>query len=153
MKIAIYVRISKRGDQTTDNQELILVEYAKRMNYSYEVFREEESTRKTRPIKQDLLNKLRHREYDGLLILKLDRWGRSLQELIGDFKELMDKNIIVISIRDNIDLSTSGGRLQFQIFGAFAEYEREIIRERTLDGLARARAEGKKLGRPKKVIT
>lgn len=148
MKIAIYVRISKRNDQTTENQELILVEYAKRMNYDYDVYREEESTRKTRPIKQSLLNKLRHKEYDGLLILKLDRWGRSLQELICDFQEMQSKGIIIISFRDNIDLSTPGGRMQFQIFGAFCEYEREIIRERTLDGLERAKSQGKKLGRP-----
>jgi len=152
MKIAIYVRVSKRNDQTTENQELILVEYAKRMNFEYEIFREEESTRKTRPIKQNLLNRLRQKEFDGLLILKLDRWGRSLQELVMDFTELQEKKVFLISLRDNLDLSTASGMLQFHIFSAFAQYERSIIRERTLDGLERAKAQGKKLGRPYKIL-
>lgn len=148
MKVVIYVRISKRKDQTTENQELILVEYAKRMNYEYEIFREEESTRKTRPIKQKVLNMLRHKEYDGLLILKLDRWGRSLQELVMDMNELREKGVALISVRDNIDLTTSSGRMMFGMIAVIAEYERDIIHDRTMDGLERAKSQGKKLGRP-----
>lgn len=139
MKIAIYVRISKRNNQTTENQELILVEYANKMGYTYDIYREEESTRKTRPIKYALMQKLRNKEYDGVLILKLDRFARSIQELIMDVKELTDKGIKFESLRDSIDLSTATGRLQFHILCSFAEFERDLIRERTLDGLERVR--------------
>lgn len=147
MRVVVYCRVSTR-DQHPENQLIQLEEYAKRHNYGYEVFQEKESTRKTRPVKQELMNRLRRKEYDGVLVLKLDRWARSLTELVMDVKELTDKGIAFISVRDNIDLSTASGRLQFHIFSAFAEFEREIIRERTLDGLCMARTNGKKLGRP-----
>jgi len=147
MKIAIYIRVSKR-DMHPENQLICLEEYAKRNNYDYKVFEERESTRKTRPVKADLLNRLRQKEFDGVLILKLDRWARSLPELALEVTELHEKGIAFISLRDNLDLSSATGKLQFHILSAFAEFERALIKERTLDGLARARAEGKKLGRP-----
>jgi len=147
MKIALYCRVSTR-DQHPENQRPQLEEYAKRMNYDYEVFEEKESTRKTRPVKQDLLNRLRQKEFDGVLVLKLDRWARSLKELIMDMEELENKGATFMSLRDNIDLSTASGKLQFHILSAFAEFERSIIRERTLDGLENARKNGKRLGRP-----
>lgn len=148
MKIALYVRISKRKVQTTENQTLILKKHAERMGWEYTLFKEEESTRKTRPVKAMLLFRLRNGDFDGVCVLKLDRWARSLPELIMEVRELYDKNITFISLRDNIDLSTATGKLQFHVLSAFAEFERDIIRERTLDGLARAKAQGKHLGRP-----
>lgn len=148
MKVGIYCRVSTR-DQHPENQRPQLVEYVERHGYEYEIFEETESTRKTRPIKQELMNRLRQKEFDGVIVLKLDRWARSLQELIGDVKELTDKGISFISIRDNIDLSTATGKLQFHILSALAEFERELIRERTFDGLARTKANGTKLGRRK----
>ncbi len=148
MKVALYVRISKRRSQTTENQVLILKKHAERMEWEYEFFKEEESTRKTRPVKAMLLARLRNGDFDAVCVLKLDRWARSLTELVMDVTELFEKKIGFISVRDNIDLSTATGKLQFQILAAFAEFEREIIRERTLDGLERARREGKHLGRP-----
>ena len=95
------------------------------------------------------MRRLRLREFDCLLIWKLDRWARSSQELTIEIEELYNKGIIFISLSDNIDLSTATGKLQFQILSAFAEFERNLIRERTLEGLNRARKEGKRLGRPK----
>lgn len=148
MRVAIYCRVSTE-EQTTDNQEIRLVEYAKRMNYDYQVFKEVMSSRKTRPIKSKVLQKLRNREFDAVLIYKLDRWARSSQELSLEIEELYNKGIMFISQSDNIDLSTATGKLQFQILSAFAEFERNLIRERTLEGLHRAKAQGKQLGRPK----
>ena len=148
MKYALYCRVSTR-DQHPENQLIELEKYAKRMNYAYEIFKETESTRKTRPIKQNLMNRLRQKEFDGVLVLKLDRFARSLSELIVDVKELTDKGVAFISMRDNLDLSSASGKLQFHILSAFAEFERDIIRERTLDGLERAKANGSRLGRPK----
>lgn len=148
MKVAIYCRVSTQ-DQNPENQKIRLSEYADRQNWNYDIFMEKESTRKTRPIKAGVLQKLRNREYDGLLIYKLDRWARSSQELSLEIEELHNKGIAFISYSDNIDLSTASGKLQFQILSAFAEFERNLIRERTLEGLNRARKQGKLLGRPK----
>lgn len=147
-KIAIYCRVSTR-EQNTDNQKYILLDYAKTQDWDFELFEEKESTRKTRPIKYELLRRLRNKEFDGVCVLKLDRWGRSTIELANEITELKDKGIDFISLRDNIDLSTASGQLQFNIISAFAQFERDIIRERTKDGLERAKREGKTLGRPK----
>jgi DNA invertase Pin-like site-specific DNA recombinase len=70
-------------------------------------------------------------------------------ELILDTKELLDKGVGFISVSDNLDFSTAAGKLHFQILSAFAEFERELIRERTLEGLRRAKLQGKQAGRPK----
>jgi len=148
MRVALYCRVSTYK-QTTENQKLRLVEYAERNGYDYEVFDEVESTRKTRPVKQALLGKLRAKVYDAVVVYKLDRWARSSTELILDTKELIDKGVGFISISDNLDFSTATGKLQFHILSAFAEFERSLISERTKEGLNRARIQGKKLGRPK----
>ena len=149
-KIALYCRVSlSNGMQTTENQKIRLVEYAKKNGFKYDLYEETESTRKTRPVKQALLTRLRNNEYDAVAVYKLDRWARSSTELILDTKELLDKGVGFISISDNLDFSTAAGKLHFQILSAFAEFERELIRERTIEGLRRAKMQGKKAGRPK----
>lgn len=147
MKIALYVRVSKQT-QTTDNQKLRLIEFAEQRGYTYDLYEEIESTRKTRPVKQQLLMNLRRGDYNAVIVYKLDRWARSSTELILDTKELIDKGIGFISISDNLDFTTAAGKLQFQILSAFAEFERELIRERTIEGLRRAKSQGKQPGRP-----
>ena len=148
MKIAIYTRVS-RSDLNLDNQKLKLEEYCKQKGWLYEMFEEKESTRKTRPVKQEVLSRVRSGEFQAILVYKLDRWARSLQELIMDISELKNRNKDFIVLTQPIDTTNASGMLMFQILGAFAEFEREMIRERTLNGLDRARAQGKTLGRPK----
>jgi putative DNA-invertase from lambdoid prophage Rac len=147
--VALYYRVSSSQTQTTENQKLRLVEYARMNGLTYDEYQEVESTRKTRPIKQALLAKLRQNQYDAVIVFKLDRWARSSAELILDTKELIDKGVGFISLSDNLDFTTAAGKLQFQILSAFAEFERELIRERTLEGLRRSKAQGKTPGRPK----
>ncbi len=147
-RYAIYSRVSTE-EQHTENQTIKLKEYARNQGYRFKIFEEVESTRKTRPIKADLLNRLRNKEFKGVIVYKLDRWARSTQELVLEVEELFKKGIPFISLKENIDLSTSNGKLQFHILSAFAEFERSLIRERTLDGLNRAKKQGIKLGRPK----
>lgn len=149
MKVAIYVRVSTE-DQTTENQIIPLKTYCNRMNYTYEIFTETESSRKTRPVQWDLYNRLLRKEFDGLVIYKFDRWARSTQELVEHMNRLHEKGVIIYSYTDNIDLSTSIGKAMLTIISAFAQLERDIIRERTIAGLKRARAQGKILGRPRK---
>jgi DNA invertase Pin-like site-specific DNA recombinase len=89
------------------------------------------------------------REKDTLVVWRMDRLGRSLKELIDIIKDLNNRNVEFKSITENIDTSTPGGKLIFYIFGALAEFERDIIKERTKAGLQAARARGRVGGRPK----
>jgi putative DNA-invertase from lambdoid prophage Rac len=147
--VALYIRVST-SEQTVENQRIRLIEYVEKDGYSYDIYEEVESTRKTRPVKQALLARLRNHEYDAVIVYKLDRWARSSTELILDTKELIDKGVGFISVSDNLDFTTAAGKLHFQILSAFAEFERELIRERTIQGLQRVRAQGYKfVGRPK----
>ncbi len=104
-------------------------------------------TKEKRPGLDRALNILR--KGDVLVVWRLDRLGRSLRHLIDSVRMLEEKEIGFKSIRENIDTSTSGGRLVFHIFGALAEFERGIILERTMAGLSAARARGRMGGRPK----
>ena len=104
-------------------------------------------TKEERKGLEDALNYVR--EGDTLVVWRLDRLGRSLKHLIETITELNNRNIGFKSLTENIDTTTSGGKLVFHIFGALAEFERDIIRERTQAGLTAARARGRKGGRPK----
>ena len=148
MKVALYARVSTHT-QTNDNQIIRLVTHAKNMGWEFELFEEIESSRKTRPVKAEMLRRLRAKEFDAVVVFKLDRFARSTTELIFDIKELLDKQIVFISLSDNLDFTTASGKLHFQILAAFAEFERELIRERTIEGITRAKHQGKALGRPK----
>src|SRR5699024_10672599 len=91
------------------------------------------------------------RQGDTLVVWRLDRLGRSLKHLITTIEELDERGVGFRSLQENLDTTTSGGRLIFHVFGALAEFERELIRERTMAGLAAARARGRKGGRPRKL--
>ena len=147
-KYALYCRVSTHI-QNTDNQKIRLLQWATENNYKFELFEETESTRKTRPIKQVLLQRLRKNEFLGVVVYKLDRWARSSTELILETKELSDKGIGFISLSDNLDFTSASGKLHFQILSAFAEFERALISERTKEGLNRVKSNGVTLGRPK----
>jgi DNA invertase Pin-like site-specific DNA recombinase len=150
MKVAIYVRVSKI-DLNPENQRVELEKFAKAMGWEYQIVEELESTRKTRPIKQDILQRCARREFDCLMIYKLDRWARSLQELLNDITILRTNKIEFRSLGESIIVNDDPrNMLMIHILGAFAEFERAMIRERTMVGLARARAEGRVGGRPRK---
>lgn len=149
MRVALYARVSRDG-QTTENQTIPLIQYCQRMNWEYELFVETESTRNTRPIQYALYQRLLRKEFDGLVIYKFDRWARSTKELIEHIEALIQKNVLIYSYSENIDLNSSMGRAMLGIISVFAQLERDLIRERTLAGLARAKAQGKNLGRPRK---
>lgn len=104
---------------------------------------------KERPGLHDALSYVRRG--DTLLVWRLDRLGRSLRNLIELIGKLEERGIGFRSLQESIDTTTSGGRLIFHVFGALAEFERNLIRERTRAGLAAARARGRKGGRPRKL--
>ena len=151
MKVAIYCRVS-RIDLNNENQKLRLEEYAKMKGWEFETFQETESTRKTRPVKEEVLQAVREGKFDGILVFKLDRWARSLQELIMNVTEITSRGKSFTVLTQPFDTTSASGMLMMQILGAFAEFEREMIRERTMAGLDRARKQGKILGRPRKAM-
>jgi DNA invertase Pin-like site-specific DNA recombinase len=137
-----YARVS------TKDQNLALQEDALKKAGCDKIFTEVVSGSKAaRPVLKDLLSRLR--KGDVLVIWKLDRLGRSLKHLITLTNELMEQDVDLISLNDPIDTTTQQGRLMFNIFASLAEFERDIIRERTQAGLEAARARGRKGGRPK----
>ena len=157
MKVALYARVS-RDDLHCENQCRTLENWTSHntedgIDYCAD-FKEEVSTRKTRPIKQQIMCDFRSGKFDTVVVTRIDRWARSLQELIMDVREIVDTGGRFVAILNGFDFSKSrfnaSQQLMLNIFGSFAEFEREIIRERTLEGLARVRAQGKKLGRPRK---
>lgn len=139
-----YARVS------TAEQDLSLQRDALQSAGCAQVYWEEvSSSRSERP---ELTRALEYcREGDVLVVWRLDRLGRSLKELIGIVNNLQERNVGFQSLQENLDTTTSGGRFVFHVFASLAELERELIRERTMAGLAAARARGRKGGRQKKL--
>jgi putative DNA-invertase from lambdoid prophage Rac len=146
MKVALYCRVST-CTQSNDTQKSLLIDYAQRNRLEYDLYVEEESSRKTRPIKQQLLSKLRSGEYSAVYVYKLDRWARSSTELILEVTELYNKGVGFISLSDQLDFSSAAGKLLFQLLSCFAEFERSLISDRTRAALQRKKESGVKLGR------
>ena len=102
-----------------------------------------------RPKREQLLAAVRRRELDAILIWRLDRWGRSLPDLVITLKELAELGIGFVSLTEAFDMTTPTGRALSGMLAVFAEFEREILRERVKAGIAQARAKGTTFGRPK----
>jgi DNA invertase Pin-like site-specific DNA recombinase len=151
MRVALYARVSKALEQNPENQLIELRKWAK--NANHEVigeFVDEVSSKDTRPQKEQVLKLLRTGQAQGVAFWSLDRWGRNASELIFELEEFSKTDIMLMSLKEGIDLSTSAGRLMANMLAIMANFERDRIKERTLLGLARARAQGKRLGRPRK---
>ena len=156
MRIALYYRVST-ADQTTDPQRLELLEYCRRQGWQDpKEFSDTISGSKWDRVGLDMLMKgVRAGRFDAVLCVKLDRLGRSLAHLAQLVGELTSHRVAIIATSQGIDTreSNPAGRLQMHVLMAVAEFEREIIRERTKAGLANAIAKGKKLGRPRFILT
>ncbi len=150
MKVAIYCRVS-RQDQFVDKQEDICREFCKRHGHEvYKVYKDVISgTTLSRPSFNKLLEDMRHLRFDAIFVTKLDRLGRSLQHLLSLIDEFNNKGVHFVAVTQNIDTTSASGKLQLQMMGAFAEFERNIISERTKEGLRKAKDVGKR-GKDKK---
>lgn len=149
MKIALYARVSKALEQNPLNQLLELRRWAAASGHIIEgEYVDEVSSKDTRPQKEIVLKKLRLGEIDGVAFYALDRWGRTMSELVLELEEFSQSNKSMFSMKEGLDLSTAAGRMFANILAAMANFERDRIRERTRLGLARVKAQGKKLGRP-----
>ena len=145
-KAAIYARVSTaHNGQDPAMQTRELEEYCQRRGWEIAgcyVDNGIAGSKESRPELDRLMTDAHQRRFDGVLVWKLDRFGRSLRHLVNALAEFESLGISFVSLRDNLDLSTPSGRLMFQIIGAMAEFERSLIVERVKAGMRNARAKG-----------
>src|ERR1700680_2010967 len=152
MTAALYARVST-VDQTCENQLIELRRYCQARGWR--IWREFVDTGVSgstarRPALDELSAHARRRRFDVVVCWRLDRLGRNLKHLITLLEELQALGVAFVSLNEGIDATTPAGKLQMHILGAIAEFERARIAERVKAGLQRARAQGKRLGRPRK---
>ena len=148
LRAAIYARVST-ADQTCENQLLELHRYVDARGWTgvdY-VDRGISGAKDRRPALDSLLKDARRRRFDVLIVWRLDRLGRNLRHLVVTLEDLSALGIGFVSLNEGIDATTPAGRLQMAVLGAMAQFERERIAERVRAGLARAKAQGQRLGR------
>lgn len=152
-KVAIYARVS-----TTNHGQDVSLQTSEQHQFAeargWQVFDDYidqgvSGSKDSRPELNRLMADARRRKFDIVLVWKLDRFGRSLRHLVNALAEFESLNISFVSMSDNLDLSTASGRLMFNIIGAMAEFERELIRERVKAGMKNAKAKGTRIGRPR----
>jgi DNA invertase Pin-like site-specific DNA recombinase len=154
MRAAVYARVST-FDQEPENQLRELRRYTEARGWQATEFvdRGVSGARESRPALDELVKAARRRRLDTLVVWRLDRLGRNLRHLIMLLDEFTALGVGFVSLGEGIDTSTPAGRLQLHILGAIAEFERARIAERVRLGVARARAHGKRLGRPRRRVT
>lgn len=156
MKTAIYARVSTADKgQDVDLQLNDLRSYAKARGWSVcneYIDRGQSGVKDRRPALDSLMEECRKRKIDSIIVWRLDRFGRSLKHLINTIDELRHLNVSFVSYHENLDFTSSTGLLLFHLLGAFAEFERNILKDRVKAGLANARTKGRKLGRPGKDV-
>jgi DNA invertase Pin-like site-specific DNA recombinase len=145
MKAAIYCRVSTE-EQDADKQEYICLEHCKRADIEvYKVYKDVISgTTTSRPQFDEMLKDMREYKFNMIIVTRLDRIGRSVSHILSLFNEFQTKHIGFVSITQNIDTTTATGKLQLHILSAFAEFERNLISERTKEGMKRAKNVGKR---------
>ncbi len=148
-RAAIYVRVST-ADQETALQEYELRQFCENRGWTHVAYRDkgQSGAKNDRPALTAMMNDLRRRKIDVVVVWALDRLARSLKQLLGIAEECRAVGADLVSLRQNVDTTLPAGRLTFQVLGAVAEFEREMLRERVKAGMAEARCSGKHIGRP-----
>ena len=149
LRAGLYARVSTNDQQTLAMQNRAMREYAARRGWAIVLqIREVGSGAAKREAREKLMEAAHRREIDLVLVWRLDRWGRSVTDLLATLQELEHLDVGFVSLTEALDLTTPAGRAMAGLLAIFAEFERESLRERTLAGLAHARQNGKRLGRP-----
>jgi putative DNA-invertase from lambdoid prophage Rac len=148
-RVAIYARVSTHDQQTLPMQLEAMRAYSERKGWQIALTVEEVgSGAKTRPRREELLRAARRMEIDVIVVWRLDRWGRSLVDLIATLEELTALKVGFVSLSEALDLTTPSGRAFAGMLAVFAEFERDILRDRVKAGIAQARKDGKPHARP-----
>jgi putative DNA-invertase from lambdoid prophage Rac len=150
MRAAVYARVSTHDQQTLGMQVEAMSAYIKNRDWNVAKSVEDVgSGAKERPGRESLLMAARRREFDVIIVWRLDRWGRSVADLMTTLRELTELGVGFVSLTEALDLTTPSGRAMAGMLAIFAEFEREILRERVKAGIAQARKEGRAHGRPR----
>ncbi len=153
MKAALYARVSKSEQQTLPMQIKEMTSYVQKRGWKIEKqVAEIGSGAKERNKREELLKEARRRSLDVIVVWKLDRWGRSLPDLVNSLQELNELGIGFVSLTEALDLTSPTGRAMAGLLSVFAEFERDILRERVKAGIFQARSKGKPHGRPKTAV-
>src|ERR1700733_2415891 len=148
-RVGLYARVSTHDQQTLPLQVRAMREYAVKRGWTVALsIKEVGSGADERELRKELMAAARRREIDVVLVWRLDRWGRSLVDLLVTMKELAQLGVGFVSMTEALDLTTPTGRAMAGLLSIFAEFEHEILRERIRAGIAEARLEGKHFGRP-----
>jgi DNA invertase Pin-like site-specific DNA recombinase len=149
IRVGLYARVSTQDQQTLPMQNKAMREYAARRDWTIAMqIKEVGSGASQRELREKLMEAARRREIDIVLVWRLDRWGRSVTDLLATLQELEHLGVGFVSLTEALDLTTPAGRAMAALLSVFAEFEREILGERVRAGLAHARQNGKQLGRP-----
>jgi putative DNA-invertase from lambdoid prophage Rac len=149
IRAGLYARVSTHDQQTLRLQNRAMQDYADRRGWTVAIeVKEVGSGASVRELRQKLLDAARRRDIDVVVVWRLDRWGRSMADLVTTLQELRDLDVGFVSLTEALDLTTPSGRAMAGLLAVFAEFEREILRERVRAGLAHARENGTRLGRP-----
>lgn len=146
MRVALYARVSTE-EQDADRQLVMMREYAARQGWSiYREYKDQgiSGMKDSRPEFDIMLKDMRENRFQAILVTKLDRIGRSLKHIVGLFEEFNKRGVQFVATTQNIDTTSAAGKLQMHIMGAFAEFERNIISERTKDALKNNHRVGKR---------
>ena len=153
LRVGLYARVSTHDQQTLPLQIRTMREYAAKRNWTIVAqIKEVGSGSSQREQRETLIAAARRREIDVVLVWRLDRWGRSVADLVSTLQELQHLGVGFVSLTEALDLTTPAGRAMAGLLAVFAEFEREILRERVRAGLDHARQKGKRLGRPPSVV-
>lgn len=149
-RAGLYARVSTNDQQTLAMQNREMREYAARRGWTIamQVREVNSGAAAKREAREKLLEAARRRQIDGVLVWRLDRWGRSVTDLLATLQELEHLGVGFVSLTEALDLTTPAGRAMAAMLAVFAAFEREVLQERTRAGLAHARQNGQKLGRP-----
>jgi putative DNA-invertase from lambdoid prophage Rac len=148
-RAGLYARVSTHDQQTLPLQMRAMREYAAKRGWTVAIqIKEVGSGAAEREPRKKLLDAARRRDIDVVLVWRLDRWGRSLVDLVVTLKELAALGVSFVSLTEALDLTTPTGRAMAGLLSVFAEFEHEILRERIRAGIAEARLQGTHLGRP-----
>jgi len=148
-RAGLYARVSTSDQQTLSLQTRAMREYAAQRGWTIALqVREIGSGAAQRKAREKLLEAARRREIDVVLVWRLDRWGRSVTDLLATLQELDHLGVGFVSLTEALDLTTPAGRAMAGLLAVFAEFEKEILGERVRAGLAEARQNGTRLGRP-----
>jgi DNA invertase Pin-like site-specific DNA recombinase len=150
MRAALYARVSTHDQQTLSLQVEAMTAYIKGRGWDLvKQVKDVGSGAKERPGRGGLLKAARRREFDIVVVWRLDRWGRSLPDLVVTLRELAELGVGFVSLTEALDLMTPTGRAMAGMVAVFAEFGREVLRERVRAGIAQARREGRPHGRPR----